>query len=87
MPMTEDAAVMKAAVEAIGDTNPLLYCATAANLDAMGALAKEKDLPLVLKGDDLDNLAELSEKADRHGAQGPGPGPGHPQPRRRRSRP
>ncbi len=63
MPMTEDVDVMKAAVEAVGDKNPLLYCATAANLDAMGALAKEKGLPLVLKGDGLDSLAELSEKA------------------------
>ena len=63
MPMTEDPAVMTAAVEAIGDSNPLLYCATAANLDAMGALAKEKGLPLVLKADGIDSLAELSEKA------------------------
>jgi acetyl-CoA decarbonylase/synthase complex subunit gamma len=63
MPMTEDAAVMKAALDAIGDRNPLVYCATAANLDAMGELAKEKGLPLVLKGDGLDSLAELSEKA------------------------
>jgi len=63
MPMTEDPAVMAAAVEAIGDSNPLLYCATAANLDGMGALAKEKGLPLVLKGDGLDSLADLSEKA------------------------
>jgi acetyl-CoA decarbonylase/synthase, CODH/ACS complex subunit gamma len=63
MPMTEDADVMKAALEVIGDKNPLLYCATAANIDAMGALAKEKGLPLVLKGDSLDSLAELSDKA------------------------
>jgi len=63
MPMTEDPAVMTAAVEAIGDKNPLLYCGTAANLAAMGALAKDKGLPLVLKGDSLDALAELSDKA------------------------
>lgn len=64
MPMTEDVDVMKAALEKIGDRNPLIYCATAANIDAMGALAKEKGLPLVLKGDgNLDALAELSEKA------------------------
>ena len=63
MPMTEDPEVMKAAVEAVGDKNPLLYCATSSNLDAMGAIAKEKGLPLVLKGEGLDSLAELSEKA------------------------
>jgi acetyl-CoA decarbonylase/synthase complex subunit gamma len=63
MPMTEDVEVMKAAVEVVGDKNPLLYCATAANLEAMGALAKDKGLPLVVKGDGLDSLAEVSEKA------------------------
>jgi acetyl-CoA decarbonylase/synthase complex subunit gamma len=54
---------MKAALDAVGDKNPLLYAATAANLYAMCALAKEKGLPLVVKGDGLDSLAELSEKA------------------------
>ncbi|PKQ27968.1 MAG: acetyl-CoA decarbonylase/synthase complex subunit gamma [Candidatus Anoxymicrobium japonicum] len=63
MPMTEDVECMKAALEVIDGKNPLLYCATAANLEAMGALAMEKGLPLVLKGDGLDSLAELSEKA------------------------
>ncbi len=63
MPMTEDPEVMKAALEVIGDKNPLLHCATAANLDAMGAIAKDKGLPLVIKGDGLEGLAELSEKA------------------------
>jgi acetyl-CoA decarbonylase/synthase, CODH/ACS complex subunit gamma len=63
MPMTEDAGVMAAALEKIGDKNPLMYCATSANLDAMGALAKEKGLPLVIKGSSLDDLAGLSEKA------------------------
>ena len=63
MPMTDDPEVMKAAVEAVGDKNPLLYCANAANLDAMGALAKEKGLALVVKGDGIDSLAEIAEKA------------------------
>lgn len=63
IPMTEDVEIMKAAVEVVGDRNPLLYCATAANIDAMGELAKEKNLPLAVKGDGLDSLAELSEKA------------------------
>ena len=63
MPMTEDADVMKAAVEVIGDKNPLLFCATSANIDAMGAIALDKGLPLVIKGSSLDDLAELSDKA------------------------
>jgi acetyl-CoA decarbonylase/synthase, CODH/ACS complex subunit gamma len=67
MPMTEDAGVMKGALDKIGDKNPLMYCATTANIDAMGALAKEKGLPLVLKGSGLDDLAALSEKATEMG--------------------
>lgn len=63
MLMTEDAGIMAAGVEVVGDLNPLLYCATGANLDAMGGLAKDKGLPLVLKGEGLDSLADLSEKA------------------------
>jgi len=63
MLMTEDAGVMEAAVEVIGDKFPLLYCATASNLEPMGKLAKDKGLPLVVKGEGLDALADLSEKA------------------------
>ena len=60
--MTEDAALMAAGLEAAGDVNPLLYAATEANADAMGALAKEKGVPLVVKASDLEKLAELSDK-------------------------
>ena len=63
MPMTEDASVMEAALDVVGDANPLLYCATAGNIEAMGKLALDKGLPLVIKGDGLDSLADLSEKA------------------------
>lgn len=64
MPMTEDVAAMKGALEKIGEKNPLMYAATAANIEDMGGLAKEKGLPLVIKGDgDLAKLAELSDKA------------------------
>jgi len=60
--MSEDAAVMKAGVEACGFKRPLLYGATAANADAMGALAKDNDLPLGIKADSIDGLVPLSEK-------------------------
>jgi len=69
MPMTEDVELMTQAVEVIGDTRPLLYCANSENLDKMGALAKEKNLPVVLKGDGLDSLAELSERAKSLGLE------------------
>jgi acetyl-CoA decarbonylase/synthase complex subunit gamma len=36
---------MKAGVEACAFKRPLIYAATEANADAMGALAKDNDLP------------------------------------------
>jgi acetyl-CoA decarbonylase/synthase complex subunit gamma len=60
--MTEDADVMKAGVEAAGSKRPLMYGATAANIDAMGALAKENDLPVGIKADSVEALVPLSEK-------------------------
>ena len=60
--MTEDMSVMKAGVEAAGFKRPLLYAATEANVDEMGALAKESDLPLAVKADSVDALQPLTEK-------------------------
>jgi acetyl-CoA decarbonylase/synthase, CODH/ACS complex subunit gamma len=60
--MTEDAAVMKAGIEAAGFKRPLMYGATAANLDAFGALAKENNLPLAVKADNVAALIPLTEK-------------------------
>ncbi len=60
--MTEDAEVMKAGIDACGFKRPLMNAATAANADAFGTLAKENDLPLVVKSDSLDGLTELSSK-------------------------
>jgi acetyl-CoA decarbonylase/synthase complex subunit gamma len=60
--MTEKPDVMKAAVEATKFKRPLLYAATAGNLDAMGALAKETGLPLAVKAGSVADLAPLSQK-------------------------
>jgi acetyl-CoA decarbonylase/synthase complex subunit gamma len=59
---SENADVVKAGAEAVKDRKPTLGVATAANADAMGALAKETGLPLVVKGDGYDALAELTTK-------------------------
>jgi acetyl-CoA decarbonylase/synthase complex subunit gamma len=61
--MSEDAAALKAAAEPIKAQKPLLYAATAANYDAVSAVAKELGVPFVLKAATLDELAELGEKA------------------------
>jgi acetyl-CoA decarbonylase/synthase complex subunit gamma len=60
--MTEDAAVMKAGVEACGSKRPLLYGATQANLDEFGALAKDSNLPLAVKAASAEGLIPLVEK-------------------------
>jgi acetyl-CoA decarbonylase/synthase complex subunit gamma len=60
--ITADEAVMKAGVAACGFKRPLMYAATEANADAMGAIAKENDLPLAVKADSIDGLTALAEK-------------------------
>jgi acetyl-CoA decarbonylase/synthase complex subunit gamma len=60
--MTQDLDVMKAGIETAGFKRPLLYAATADNVDDMGALAKEFDLPLAVKADSVDALQPLTEK-------------------------
>ncbi|MCB2216587.1 acetyl-CoA decarbonylase/synthase complex subunit gamma [Desulfofustis glycolicus] len=58
--MSEDAAVMEAAVAACGFKRPLLYAATAANVEAIGKLALDNNLPLAVKADSIDGLVELT---------------------------
>jgi acetyl-CoA decarbonylase/synthase complex subunit gamma len=65
--MTEDPAVMTAAVEVCGFKRPLLYAATDNNVDQLGALAKEKDLPLAVRADSVDGLVPLTEKLSEMG--------------------
>jgi len=60
--MTDKTEVMKAAVEVCAFKKPLLYAATAKNLEDMGTLAKEKGLPLAVKADNVQNLMALSDK-------------------------
>jgi acetyl-CoA decarbonylase/synthase complex subunit gamma len=60
--VTEDLDVMKAGVEACGFKRPLMYAATADNLEAYGELAKENDLPLAVRADSAEGLIPLTEK-------------------------
>ncbi len=62
MLMSDNVDNLKAAAEAVKDRKPVLYAATAATADALGALAKEMGVPLVAKADNYDALAELSTK-------------------------
>jgi len=61
--MSESVDALKAAVGELKDKKPLIYAATAANADALGALAKEAACPLAVKGDgSLDSVIALTEK-------------------------
>jgi len=60
--MSEDEGVMKAGVEACGFKKPLIYGATAGNIDAFGALARDNGLPVAVKADSVGDLVALTEK-------------------------
>jgi acetyl-CoA decarbonylase/synthase complex subunit gamma len=64
---SENPDALKAALDVCADKRPLLYGATAANADAVVALAKEKNLPVGVKADGLEALAELTQKVSGAG--------------------
>ena len=53
---------LKKALGAVKDQKPLIYCATEANADEMGAIAKETGCPLAVKAEGLDAMAALTKK-------------------------
>jgi acetyl-CoA decarbonylase/synthase complex subunit gamma len=66
--MNEDPGTMGQALAVAAAKRPLIYAATAANVEAMAPLAKQHNCPLAIRGTDLASLAELSEKAQAAGA-------------------
>ncbi len=60
--MSDDGSAMAAAVENTKFKRPLLYAATEANVDACGEMAKDNDLPLVVKADSVEGLVALTDK-------------------------
>jgi acetyl-CoA decarbonylase/synthase complex subunit gamma len=60
--MSDKPEAMKAAADVSIFKRPLLYAATAQNVDKMGALAKEKGLPLVVRADGIEGLIALTDK-------------------------
>ncbi len=66
---SEDAALIKAAIEKVADRKPLIMAATADNFEDMAAIAKEKSAALVVKGKDINEAADISEKVSGKGVQ------------------
>ena len=70
MLMSKDPEVMKAGLKHVSAERPLIYAATAENVDAMASLAKENSCPLVVLEDKgLEELASLSEKVKNAGVE------------------
>ncbi len=68
--MSENADVLAAAANVAKERKPLLYAATKDNVDKVAELAKETGCPIGVKGDGLDDLAELTAKLDAAGIKG-----------------
>lgn len=64
-----DPEVMAAGLQAIDGEQPLIYGATADNIEAMTALAKQHAAPLAVIGSSLDELAALAEQAGELGVK------------------
>lgn len=60
--MSEDTAAIEKALELVAAKKPLVCGANASNYEAMTNLAKKYDVPMVVKGADLNDLAALVEK-------------------------
>jgi acetyl-CoA decarbonylase/synthase complex subunit gamma len=60
--MSEKPEILAAAVAACKELRPLLYAACNGNTDALGTLAKENSCPLAVKGQNLDEVAEMTSK-------------------------
>ncbi len=60
--VSEDTAAMEGALDVLAERKPLVYAANKDNFEKMTELAKSKECPLAVKGEDLNSLAELVDK-------------------------
>lgn len=60
---------MKAVVEAVAAQRPLIYKADSSNIDGFAEIAASAKLPLAIGGENLEQLAELSQKAKDKGVE------------------
>jgi len=67
--MADEVPVMEGAARVLQASKPLLYRATGSNWEGMASLAAELKLPLVVYAEELDELAELSEKVKGKGVE------------------
>lgn len=65
--MSDKVEVLEAGLKACADRVPLIYAVTDGNADALGTLAKEHSCPLVVKGNDLEAISQLTTKLEGSG--------------------
>ncbi|MFO8009833.1 MAG: acetyl-CoA decarbonylase/synthase complex subunit gamma [Dehalococcoidia bacterium] len=67
--ISTDPSAIIAAMEKVADAKPAIYGANKDNIDQMVEIAKSNGVALGIRGDGLDELAELSEKAESAGLE------------------
>lgn len=67
--MVSDEATADAALKKVAADKPLLYAATASNVDAFAKLAATHNVSLAVKADNLDELMSVVEKANAAGVK------------------
>lgn len=67
--MSDNPVVIEAGLEKLPNEKPLIYAASANNLDEMVNLATKYKTALVIKASSLDELADLTEKAKANGQE------------------
>ena len=60
---------LTAAASAIKPLKPLIYCAEAATIDTLAGFAGKEKLPLAVRGANLEELADLTQKAKDKGVE------------------
>jgi len=67
--MSSNPDVLAAGLKVCADRKPLIYAATADNLDRMAELANENSCPVVAKASNLEELAQLTNKLTEAGVK------------------
>ena len=67
--MSSDVGALTTVATKLKDKKPLLYAATSDNVDELGALASKLALPLVVRANGIDAVAELTKKLDGMGVK------------------
>lgn len=65
--ISQDTAILEAGMKVCADRKPLIYAATRDNIEKLTILAKESNCPVAVKGDTLEEVAELTDQLSKAG--------------------